>query len=116
MLISSGGANSKSMMAYVKMKGELEDMVKGLGFKHTVILRPGMILGNREESRPAEAVMRGFAGALKKISPALTNFWGQDADTIARAAVVAGLRCVEGKKEDGVWEIGQAEIVSLGKQ
>lgn len=114
-LISSGGASSTSMMAYPKMKGELEDAVKALEFKHTVILRPGLIVGDRNESRPTEAALRGIAKGLRSLTPALTNFWAQDASVIARAAVNAGVQCVEGKKEAGVWELGQGDIVSLGK-
>lgn len=91
--------------------------MKALGFKHTVILRPGLIMGTRNESRFAEGVIRGIAGALKSVSPALTDFWGQDASTIARAAVVAGTMCVEGKRaEEGAWVLAQADIVRLGKE
>lgn len=115
-LVSSGGANSKSAMDYPQMKGELEDAVKALQFKHTVILRPGLIVGERTESRPAEAIVRSIAKGLKSLTPALTNFWAQDASVIARAAVNAGLQCVEGKKEAGVWELGQSDIVTLGKE
>ena len=104
------------MNAYVKMKGELEDKVRALGFKYTVLVRPGLIMGNRGESRPMEAVVRSIAGGLRKLSPALVNNWAQDADVIAKAAVVAGLQCVEGKKEAGVWEVGQGEILKLGKE
>lgn len=114
-LISSGGANSKSSMAYPRMKGELEEAVKALEFKHTVILRPGLIVGDRSESRPAEAVVRGIAKGLRSLTPALTNFWAQDASVIARAAVNAAVQCVEGKKEAGVWELGQPDIIALGK-
>ncbi|KAF2123892.1 NAD dependent epimerase/dehydratase family protein-like protein [Dothidotthia symphoricarpi CBS 119687] len=115
-LISSSSANSASSMAYLKMKGQLEDGVKALNFKHTVILKPGVIQGTRTESRPAEAVVRGIAGALRKLSPMLTDFWVQDAAAIARAAVHAGVQCVEDKREPGVWELGQSDIVALGKQ
>lgn len=118
-LISSGGANAGSRMAYLRMKGELEEKVKAIGFKHAVILRPGLIVGTRGESRLAEAVLRGIAGALKKVSPALTDFWVVDASVIARAAVVAGMQCVEGKREggkEGVWEVEQGDIVRLGKE
>lgn len=104
------------MAAYPKMKGELEEKVKALGFKHTVILRPGLIVGTRQESRPAEAALRYVAGGLSKLSGSLVDFWAQDADVIAKAAVEAGLQCVEGKREAGVWEVGQAEIVRLGKK
>ncbi|KAF2801080.1 NAD dependent epimerase/dehydratase family protein-like protein [Melanomma pulvis-pyrius CBS 109.77] len=115
-LISTGGASSSSSMAYPKMKGELEEKVKALGFKHTVLLRPGLIVGSRNESRFAEAVARTIASGLGKVSPMLVNGWAQDADVIARAAVNAGLLCVEGKKEAGLWEVGMTEIVELGKK
>ncbi|KAJ4299013.1 Protein fmp52, mitochondrial [Kalmusia sp. IMI 367209] len=115
-LISTAGATSSSMFPYTKMKGQLEDKVKELGFKHTVILRPGLIQGTREESRPAEAVIRGFAGVLRKISPKLTDFWVNEAGVIGKAAVVAGLRCVEEGKEAGLWEVGQGEIEKLGRE
>jgi uncharacterized protein YbjT (DUF2867 family) len=116
-LISTVGASSQSGFAYPKMKGELEDKIKSLGFKHTVILRPGMILGTRSDSRPVEAVIRHFAMGLGKIHGGLVNSWAQDADVIAKAAVEAGTQCVEGKRDtEGVWEVGQAEIVHLGKK
>lgn len=114
-LISTSGASSTSMMAYPRIKGELEEAIKALNFKHTVILRPGLIVGERNDSRPAEAIVRGIAKGLRSLTPALTNFWAQDATVIARAAINAGVQCVEGKKEAGVWELGQADIVALGK-
>ncbi|CAI4215507.1 unnamed protein product [Parascedosporium putredinis] len=98
-----------------RMKGELVDGVKALGFKHTVILNPGLILGTREDSRPLEAVARTIAGFLGGISGgALTNSWAQDADTIAKAAVSAGVQILDGKREPGVWVMPQSEIVELG--
>jgi uncharacterized protein YbjT (DUF2867 family) len=115
-LISSGSANAQSRFAYVRMKGELEDAVKGLGFKHTVILRPGLIVGGRGDSRPAEFAFQSVARAFRTITPALTDFWAQDATTIARAAVNAGIKCLEGEREPGVWVLGQGDIVALGKE
>lgn len=112
-LISTGGANAKSFIPYPKMKGELEDSVKELGFEHTVILRPGLLVGERSESRMAEAVFRKIAGAMGSVANGLKDFWAQDADVVAKAAVAAGLQALEGKPK--VWEIGQAEIVKLGR-
>ncbi|CAN9124723.1 unnamed protein product [Alternaria sp. RS040] len=115
-LISSNGASRTSYFAYPKMKGELEEAVKGLGFKHTVIVRPGLIVGDRSESRPAEAALRGLARGLKGLTPKMTDWWAQDASTIARAAVNAGMQCIDGKKEDGVWVVEMKDIVALGKE
>ncbi|KAH7119637.1 NAD dependent epimerase/dehydratase family protein-like protein [Dendryphion nanum] len=119
-LISSMGSNSASRMPYAQMKGELEDKVKALKFKNTVILRPGVIVGSREDSRPAEAALRHLAWGLRKVAGgALVDFWAQDAEVIARAAVEAGLAASEGKgkgDKDGVWLLMQKDVVEWGKQ
>jgi hypothetical protein len=45
------------------MKGELEDEFKALSFEHTVILRPGLLMGERNELRTAEwATQKLFRG------------------------------------------------------
>ena len=98
------------------MKGDVEEAVKELGFEHTVILRPGLLIGPREDSRPPEWVLQKIAGLAGKISaPWLKDTWAQDADVVAKAAVAAGLRCVEGKVQDKVWMVTQAEIIKIGK-
>ncbi|KIW06414.1 uncharacterized protein PV09_02865 [Verruconis gallopava] len=115
-LISSGGANASSRLAYPKMKGELEEAVKALGFKHTVILRPGLIVGDREDSRPTEFALRKVAGFMGHfLGNKAKDSWAQDADVIAKAAVNASLQCLENKREEGVWMLGQADIVKLGR-
>lgn len=116
-LISSGAASTKSIFPYFKMKGELEDAVKLLDFPHTVIVKPGILVGSRQDSRPAENVVRTIASALGKINKIwLTDWWAQDADLVGRAAVAAALECSEGKREKGVWFIQQHDIVRLGRQ
>jgi uncharacterized protein YbjT (DUF2867 family) len=108
-LISSQGANATSMIPYSKMKGELEDAVGALGFVHTIILRPGLIVGERDHSRPTEFMLRKIAGAFGTVG--LKDFWAQDADIIAKAAVAAAQK----PEKEGVWVLGQADIVRLGR-
>jgi len=55
------------MIPYTRMKGELEDSVNALGFDHTIILRPGLIVGGREESRPTEFVIRYDLSSISEI-------------------------------------------------
>lgn len=115
-LISSAGVSTTSPFPYSKMKAELEEAVKALNFKHTVIVKPGLLLGKRQDSRPAEAIVRGIAGCMGSLSKAwLTEWWAQDVDVIGRASVNAGLQCLEGKREEGVWVLSQPDIVRLGK-
>lgn len=109
-LISSSGANSSSPFGYPKMKGQLEDGVKALGFEHVVVLRPGLIVGERgaHDSRVAESIMRKAAGLAGSVSDKLKDPWAQDAEVIAKAAVRAALDCVEGKESEKFRILGQS--------
>lgn len=117
-LISSTGANSKSFFAYPKMKGELEDAVKALGFEKTIILQPGMIVGDRVEYDKRgmpEHILMGVARFVGNwTGNKATDFWAQDANVIARAAVNAGLKAANGEGP-AVWTMSQADIVRLGR-
>jgi uncharacterized protein YbjT (DUF2867 family) len=115
-LISTGGASPTSMIPYSKMKGELDEAVKKLGFKHCVILKPALLVGSREDSRPAEFAARSVANALGAISGnKLKDFWAQDADVVGKAAVSAGLQCINGEREEGVWVLNGSDIIRLGR-
>jgi uncharacterized protein YbjT (DUF2867 family) len=63
LLVSSSGADQRSLSAYLKMKGELEAKVQGLAFAHISILQPSLLLGEREQSRRAE----GWASKVRPI-------------------------------------------------
>ncbi|CCE65432.1 hypothetical protein TPHA_0L00760 [Tetrapisispora phaffii CBS 4417] len=58
-LISSSGANEHSWAGYLKMKGEIERDVTKLGFDHTIILRPGVLLGERDSQN-----FKGFGNSF----------------------------------------------------
>lgn len=118
-LISGSGANKDSSIAYVRMKGQIEEDVKAIGFERTVFLRPGLISGTREESRPVEATIRAIAGWAGKVHSALKDGWAQDADVIGQAAVRAGLRALEGDVPAGsekVWTIEGKDILAVAKE
>ena len=114
-LISVSGASAGSMLPYPRMKGELDDAVSHLGFKNTIIIRPGLLVGNRDQNRLGEAQLQKLASALGGVTNTLKDFWAQDADVVAKAAIAASQECDSGKRRDGVWILNQAEIVRLGR-
>ena len=57
-LISSTGANSKSNIFYSRVKGLLEESLEEIGFEELHILRPSVLLGKRNETRPAEYISK----------------------------------------------------------
>ena len=114
-LVSAAGADPKSIFGYQRMKGELEEYVKKLDFKHTIIVRPGMILGERANQDAAGYVLNHLATACGYVHASLKNAWAQDAHTIANAAVSASLQIERGEVKDKIWTLGGSEIIRLGK-
>jgi len=115
-LISTANANAKSSMGYMRMKGEIEDAVKAMDFDHTIILRPGLIAGHRQESRPMEAPIRWIAAGLGAISTHyLKDPWAQEAEVIAKAAVSAALKAQNGELKDKVVYMHGSEIIQYGR-
>jgi len=100
---------------YTKMKGELEESVKALDFEHTVILRPGLIMGNRSDPRMMESAFQAVVGLIGKVSTQARDGMGQDASVIAKAAMSGGLKAINGELKEKVWVMGQADIVRLGR-
>ncbi|MCB9023213.1 MAG: NAD(P)H-binding protein [Lentimicrobiaceae bacterium] len=110
--ISSIGANPASSNFYLNTKGITEDVLKNLGFNQLNILRPSMLLGLRNESRPLEefgkTLFKIFSflliGRMKKYSPV-------HALTVAKAMITAandmqGTHVIE---SDKIEELGNTQ-------
>ena len=56
LLVSALGANHDSRIFYNRVKGELEDALRSLGFRSLTIARPSLLLGDRAERRLGEEI------------------------------------------------------------
>lgn len=56
MLVSALGANAKSSVFYTRVKGELEDAIKAMGFEQVSVARPSFLAGDRQEVRIGERI------------------------------------------------------------
>lgn len=101
-LVSSVGASAKASSFYMKVKGEAEVAVGAIGYPTFVALRPGMLLGDRSESRPGEAVGRAVMPALNPLlfGP-VRRFRGIDANHVA--AALASLVDLPASSSRAVW-------------
>ncbi|MGE3840230.1 MAG: NAD(P)H-binding protein [Vicinamibacterales bacterium] len=92
-LVSSVGADPVASNFYLAVKGEAEAAVSKRSFASVHILRPGLLLGDRQERRPAERLMRAIAPALNPLllGP-LTRYRAIPAELVGRAMVAAALR------------------------
>lgn len=66
-LVSSIGANTRSLFFYSRMKGELEEAVKKLDFMKLIIFRPSILDGFRSEKRVGEKIALIFSRMISKI-------------------------------------------------
>lgn len=116
--VSSGGTRgfAASSSPYARMKNGVEDTIRDLGFDHAVILKPGLIMGQREKARTVEGALQAAVGLLGRLSPGAKDAVSQDADVIGRAAVKAAQLAEEGKAPEKFWLLGPAEIVKLGRE
>jgi len=68
-LVSSIGADAASSTFYTRVKGQLEEALKEIGFSTLHILRPSMLLGDRQESRPGEFIGKIIMQPLSFLIP-----------------------------------------------
>jgi len=84
LLVSALGANPTSSVFYSRVKGELEQALRGLGYPALTIIRPSLLLGARRERRPAEEL-----AALA--TPLIPRRWRPvPAPAVAEALVASG--------------------------
>lgn len=108
LVVTAVGADAHSRVFYNRVKGELEDALRGLAgasFPGGVkVLRPSMLLGDRGESRPLE---RAGGAVMRAVAPlfvgGLQRYRAISAATVARALLRAarqeapGLQTYEGE-------------------
>lgn len=93
LVVSAVGSDPDSSIPYVKTKGETDRDIINLGFDHTHIFRPSMIMGDRKEKRRLEKTLMKlwsvidvfFIGGAKK-------YRGSSGPDIARAMMLAAKR------------------------
>jgi uncharacterized protein YbjT (DUF2867 family) len=99
LLVSAAGANPRSRIFYSRVKGELEEAVRGLGYRSVTIARPSLLLGARTERRLGEQVGR-IAGLVAPPS------WRPVRATQVAAALIVAARA----DRPGTYVLSNAEL------
>ncbi|XP_012580498.1 PREDICTED: oxidoreductase HTATIP2 isoform X2 [Condylura cristata] len=107
-LLSSKGADKSSNFLYLQVKGEVEARVEELKFDRYSIFRPGVLLCERQESRPAEWLVRKFFGSLPA---SWASGHAIPVVTLVRAMLNNAVRPSDNKKE----LLENKAILDLGK-
>ena len=107
-IVTSLGASASSSVFYSKVKGDVQESIRGLGFKTCCFYQPSMLLGERKESRPAEkigqVVMSFFNFLIPKSYKAISGL------TVAKAMLNNALNA-----KDGVEIIPSSRLFNLAE-
>ena len=104
-LVSSVGASAQSGNFYLRVKGEVERGMGALGFRRVDVLRPGLLLGDRTQSRRRA---RAAPWLNPLIRGRLARYRAIDADDVAAAAVA-----LLAQESDGVFVHEHASLRGL---
>lgn len=97
LIVTAMGADPESTFFYNRVKGEVEEDLRSLGFETVHFLRPSLLLGNRKDKRLGEtigeAVMRFFDPVL--IGP-LKKYRSIESSKVAKAMLVLAQKAEKG--------------------
>jgi len=86
-LVSAMGANAGSPIFYNQVKGELEQYIQKLNLYRVSIIRPSLLLGERQEQRTLEDVAQKFYKKVSHLVPNSFKYKPVTADQVAHTMV-----------------------------
>lgn len=113
-IVSSLGANKDSSFLYMKTKGQLEQDIIDLKFERTIILRPGILLGERKTSKGWNNKIAEYVGSWTR-GTFIGNTIGHPvyAEEVAKCALKLSLQPIE--KSGEVIIVPSEEIINTAK-
>jgi len=108
-VVTALGADAGSWSFYNKVKGEVEEGLRAIGFESLAILRPSLLLGERSESRPGERAAIVVSSAL---APLLKHVASRPIDV---GTVALALRAIAHDPPEGARVYLSGELQSLGR-
>ncbi|KAG5419302.1 FMP52 [Candida metapsilosis] len=111
-LVSAIGANANSPFLYLQTKGKLEDDIIALDFDHTIILRPGQLLGDRKNGKRNELPQKA-ADFLLNVPGIAWLMKAVNASDVGKIAVHFAEQAQKGELKEKVKIVGGGELLSL---
>jgi uncharacterized protein YbjT (DUF2867 family) len=94
LLVSALGANKNSSVFYNRVKGEVEEAIKKIGFQSYHIVQPSLLLGPRVEKRDGEQSMQKVFTAIDFLIP--KKYKAIESIKVARAMIALAKQNIVG--------------------
>ncbi len=105
-LVSSPGANAKSLFFYPRIKGELDELAQQQGFDSVVLFKPSLIIGERPDKRPGEKLAHTLLAPLTSKLKALAPYRPITGEQLGHAIG----HCAERWSQTGVHTLSLSQI------
>jgi uncharacterized protein YbjT (DUF2867 family) len=94
LLVSSVGADSRSRNFYLKLKGEVENVISAMSIPYVGFFQPSLLLGARQEFRLGEKISQALMPVFSFLIPA--QYKPIQAAIVAKAMVKAACKHTRG--------------------
>lgn len=84
-LVTSMNADENSFFFYPQVKGKIESAVREMDYDHVRIIRPSLLLGERQEHRCMEEMSKKVMNAMSFMIP--SSYKGIEGEQVARAMI-----------------------------
>jgi uncharacterized protein YbjT (DUF2867 family) len=109
-LVSSLGVSSKSPFFYSRMKAQLDENARKIGFEKLILIKPSMLTGNRTEKRFGEKLSITIGNTIG-MTGLINSYRPVEAINVAKCMI----QCVI-ELPNGIHEISSNEIVEIAKK
>jgi uncharacterized protein YbjT (DUF2867 family) len=109
-LISSLGVSAKSPFFYSRMKAQLDENARKIGFDELIIIKPSMLDGNRTEKRLGEKLSISIGNSLGKTG-LINKYRPVEVINVAKCMIQSIIEL-----PNGTFEISSNEIVDYAKR
>ena len=110
-VVSSIGAAEGSKNYYLRIKGEMENEIKNLGFEKCFIVRPSMLLGDRKERRTGVIIGKVF---MKTVQPVLAGKLKKFRAIHGRDVARAMISLLQGEAGNRIVESDELQQIARG--
>ena len=109
-LISSLGVSAKSPFFYSRMKAQLDENARKIGFDELIIIKPSMLDGNRTEKRLGEKLSISIGNSLGKTG-LINKYRPVEVINVAKCMIQSIIEL-----PNGTFEISSNEIIDYAKR
>ncbi|CCH61869.1 hypothetical protein TBLA_0F03310 [Henningerozyma blattae CBS 6284] len=117
-LVSSSLANADSRFTYLKMKGEIERDLEAIGFDHLIILRPGKLLGERQNDFKgfANSMFTALGNSIYRSRLQCVLQYPVFGNEVGQVGVYLALKAIQDKSSPRVQIVESSEILSISAE